>query len=320
MHIMSDVNVNEEDVLRYISEMKNARLNAISKSEANKIRRAQVELIATYKYTKQDIEQSMKAQRKRKGISNIGAERTRVGISVQAAQEDFENAKRSLEEVQAIYDNNDMEEDIENKLQLAKDEVEEKEELLKERLLKAEEVEQADAKRKRLTDKSDRVQNWIKVNRRNAQANQKADFNAAMEQKKNKEDTESGLVEKEVDLYARRKVKPVMLWEVGNNDKENGAKNKNEAAKDAGEAAAAAVAAKAKAAMEKSNNSNKEKKKQVGTSTDHFNSNKSHQFAIDEAVLADVGTLGTKAISSVVRVRKGLSLEEYQKRKAAGTL
>ena len=104
-----------------------------------------------------------------------------------------------------------METDVkesEKSLEEAKKNLQEKEE--EERALKAT-VEE----RKRKLAKRAQNRNWAAVNKRALQANQLADLEANKSQKEGTSLTSSGKKEEKFNPYARRKIKPKILWEVG---------------------------------------------------------------------------------------------------------
>jgi hypothetical protein len=159
--------------------------------------------------------------------------------------------------------------------------------------------------KQRLTSRS-KDQKWAKVNQRAKKANHKADLEVAKE----KEDTGNANA---FNPYARRKVKPIILWEVGQQDEKKSDENASDAKKDA-------LSRESTGAEDATTPSLIQEQQEKAAALSH-----SHQFAIDEEVLALSSY--TKGISGLgsnkrvrKRVRKGLSLSEYQERKAAGTL
>jgi RNA polymerase-associated protein RTF1 len=163
----------------------------------------------------------------------------------------------------------------------------------------------------KLTQRS-KDKKWAKVNQRSIMMNQQADF-GAYKTVKEEETTADG--KPKFNPYARRKVKPKILWEVGQQDEKEGEEKAAEAKKDAEKRKEAAAAAE-EAATPTLVQEQQEKAAVLS---------QSHQFAIDEEVL--VQSSYTKGISGLTgnkkvraRVRKGLSLADYQVQKAAGTL
>jgi len=153
--------------------------------------------------------------------------------------------------------------------------------------------------------------------------NQSADFQsykAQLEQEKKEAASTGG--KPKFNPYARRKVKPKILWEVGQKDEDG---------KDGSEGAPADGAKKEESANKRddsddgANNGEKENKRDeiFGGSQNASLVGQMHQFAIDDGTSmmgGAFGSLGFKPKRAPVRVRKGISLAEYQERKAAGTL
>ena len=166
---------------------------------------------------------------------------------------------------------------------------------------------------------SSKVQNWVKVNQRAKLANQTADFAAYKEHHRVKEQAGRS-AEPKFDPYARRRVKPKNLWEV------KGAITNNE------------EAAEATVDEEKKDNSTPVERDDSNATKDVDKENKrddipdphkvdmpapSNQFAYDDDIMiggdiANLAGIGVK--KTATRTRQGISLEEYQSRKAAGTL
>jgi RNA polymerase-associated protein RTF1 len=153
-------------------------------------------------------------------------------------------------------------------------------------------------------------QNWAKVNERALQANQRA----AREVKEKKDDvTASGTKKVEFNPFARRRVKPKVLWDVG----QDAPTDKTKEVED-----------------EHAKNDEKNKSRDESPADEpylvHEPKDKStvigdvHQFAIDEESLAQASTLGlrlgVKKRMVPSRKRNGLSLNDYLQRKDAGTL
>jgi RNA polymerase-associated protein RTF1 len=158
------------------------------------------------------------------------------------------------------------------------------------------------------------------VNERALQTNQRVD-REALKIKQGPSVAGSGKKDGEFNPYARRRVKPKILWEVGQGkdeskaDGEAGGEEKKESRDEAARKddladvpptlvheSASALAA--------------DPKGQPNAYGD------SHQFAIDEESLANSGFASSKkgSSSSKHRKRKGLSLSDYLEQKAAGTL
>ena len=97
MVAISDSRPEKDDVDNYLNQLKNRRGGAssvLSKKEANSLRKKQDNLINNYTYTNEDIQRSIQVTKTlKKKIGNIGAEKTRVNIAVQAARAALEEAK-----------------------------------------------------------------------------------------------------------------------------------------------------------------------------------------------------------------------------------
>ena len=319
MLTVSDHRPTEDDVAKYAGQLKNERTQTLlTKKKANKLRKKQDELVNNYTYTKEDIEMLVKEKKKRnKKSANIGLEKTRMAIVVRAAEDAVKEVEKQLldaevETMEAVSESTEMVageevaklkealEEANNNLMEVKDE--------QNRILK-EDVDRSDKLKK-----NSKIQNWDKVNQRAKLANQNADF-AAYKDLRLMEQTE-GSAEPKFDPYARRKVKPKNLWEVKG-------KHTDEAAVE-------------------------EEKKESGTPVERDESNatkevdkenkredipdpqkpdqpaQSNQFAYDDDIMigGDIANLaaGIGVKKTTTRTRRGISLEDYQSRKAAGTL
>mmetsp|Transcript_9247 Transcript_9247/g.16809 ORF Transcript_9247/g.16809 Transcript_9247/m.16809 type:complete len:150 (-) Transcript_9247:363-812(-) len=120
--------------------------------------------------------------------------------------------------------------------------------------------------------------------------------------------------------YARRKVKPKILWEVGQKEeKKDGEEKKDTEVATAGPNAAPQTNGEKNADADSTPPLVQEQHGKAAALS------QSHQFNIDEEIMAQssfttgIGGLTSKK-SIANRVRKGLSLAEYQERKGAGTL
>lgn len=320
MYLVSDAPPEEIDVQKYIATQKDRRLDTLSKRRANKLRRLQDDLVNNYTYTTEDIERNLEL-RKRQGKSagNLGLEQTKVAIALQAAREnvsDMErrvaNAKRALME----SDNSAEEDELTKTVKEAEKRLEIAKLQLEKRLDEAETTKEAVQDRKRKLTQRSKDRHWAKVNQRNVQANQRADREA------NKANDDSAVAgtgkKKEFNPYARRRVKPKILWEVGQ------AKDEEEAQK-----------------AEEKKDSAKDTANEVKPTSSvdvtapklvHESHGKApalhdrHQFAIDEEGLAQstaidsmLGGMRRKAPTKH-RARKGISLADYFDRKENGTL
>ena len=316
MYLVSDSRPTDEDVKKYVSVQKSSRREVLGKKEASRLRKKQDELVLNYTYTEADIERNV-AERKKTGkaLTNLGLEQTRVAIAVQAAQSELEDAKRRLEDAKRSHleasenDSDDLEkaiEDAEAALTAAENKLEEKKEEEK-RILAV-----VEARKKKLQ----RRQNWAKVNERAAKMNQTADFQSYKDQQAKKEaETMSGSTPR-FNPYARRKVKPKILWEVGQKEE----KKDDDATKTTDNETREEAAEASKGDGQPVNEAPQE---DILASQKAAFIGERHQFSIDEETLAPETTsiLGnSRKKQKISRSRKGLSLAEYQERKTAGTL
>jgi len=327
MLMVSDSRPSQEDVTRYVTQLKNLRKNDIllSKREAAKIRKIQDLLVTNYTYTTADIDKNIEAKKRSgKAITNIGLEKTRISIAVQGARttvaeamSQFNGAKVAAleanpEDIQLI---NTLEENIESaRLQLESAEID-----LNNKITDQELILKAEENRIRKIQNSSKVQNWVKVNQRAAKMNQNADFQSYKEQQeKEKRDAVSA---PKFDPYARRKVKPKMLWEVGQTKEEE---------KKAGETPSKLGAAGDDAVNIALTGDEANKMSEKGSNRENISGTRnaalqSHQLDFDDEDLAQSTLLRTNGSlngrkAKRARVRKGMSLAEYQEKKAAGTL
>lgn len=302
LRLVSDAKPTEADVKQYVAAMHTARISdqILGKREAMKLRSKQDQLINTYTYTTEDIENALKSK-KQKGQSaaNLGLEQTRAAISVQGAHDALAAAKarrKAAVDSQAI---NEAEEDIKIAAQR-----------LEERLLEEEQIRAKVKDRKeRLTNRTT-DQKWAKVNRKAVTMNQKADVDAF----KTKEtfSDKSSSAKPAFNPYARRKVKPKILWEVGQKDESKEGDEKKDPDAPTGKEATQDKDVEAVPPLVQEQLAKAAKLSQ------------SHQFAIDEEILAQTsftaGIGGLTSRKNARRIRKGLSLVEYQERRTAGML
>jgi RNA polymerase-associated protein RTF1 len=304
--LVSDAKAVEEDIAQYVSATKAVRESVLTKREANKIRRLQDDLVGNYVYTTHDIEKTL-TERNKKGTSaaNLGSEQTRVAMVVNAATDRLKEAKLQL----AIAEKADDAAEISK----ATIDVENTEKELQGYLEEEGVVLDKVKSRKQLLASRSVDQKWAKINKRALATNQLADANAFKE--KDLDDGESAF-----NPYARRKAKPKILWEVGQNDgKGEGEESKEGEAKTDNTANGAKDSTTNGDATSTPSLIQEQQEKAAALS-------QSHQFAIDEEVMAQSSSY-TRGISGLndnkdvpKRVRKGLSLAEYQERKAAETL
>lgn len=307
LRLVSDNKVNQSDVNQYETAMRSARKqeDLLGKVEAMKLRRKRDELVNNFNYTTEDIEKNVRAIKKKKGVNttNLGLEQTRAANAVAVAQGALEDAKARLLEARDGSETDD-----------AQKEVEMAEEHLRE-CLEQEKVVLDKVNARRARNKN-RAKNWVDVNERAYKMNRLADVGLNKPKAKIEDKSPSGAVA--FNPYARRKVKPKNLWQVGQGDE----KPETEENKDS-EAAPSTNGEAGQTNGESNLNSTpplvqEQQGKAAALS-------QSHQFSIDEETLAQtsflsgIGGLASKKRAKK-RIRRGLSLAEYQERKAAGTL
>lgn len=305
LRLVSDAKPTQADISQFETAMKTARLNdeLVGKGEAIRLRRKQDELIGNFTYTAEDVERKL-LEKKKKGqtAGNLGLEQTRAAIGVQAARGTLADAKAQLK---AAADSGEIAE--------AEKKVADAQRLLDQRLEEEQRVlEKVKNRKTRLTSRTT-DQQWAKVNERAVKMNRQADVGAFKE--KEVEAEKNGTGKPVFNPYARRKVKPKILWEVGQKDEKKdgdgdtpvpGTKDvtpQTNGEKDGDSTPALVQEPQGMAAA----------------------LSQSHQFNIDEEILAQSSyTTGIGGLTSkkhvVKRTRKGLSLADYQERKAAGTL
>ena len=305
--LVSDAKIDEADMKQFIDATKANRERTLGKKEANKMRRQQDKLVREYVYTTEDIEANL-LNRKKKGetAANLALERTRAAIAVQGARAALKDAAFQLANARNANNADEIKE-FEQMVAAT-------EKVLEEKLIEEQTVKDRVKDRKtRLTGRS-KDQKWALVNKRALEINQKVDRGEMID---TEFDIENSAAKATFNPYARRKVKPKILWEVGQTEGEKNA----EAGKDED-------AAKNKN-LDSTENGEKDLDSTPALIQEHHHKaaalNQSHQFAIDEEVLAlssfttGIAGLGSKRVP-MNRVRRGLSLAEYQERKAAGTL
>ncbi len=317
MFLISDAAPEEIDVVKYVTTQKNHRLDVLTKRRANKLRRLQDDLVTNYTYTTEDIERNLE-QRKKLGkkSGNLGLEQTKMAIAVQAAREyaaemdsRLSDAKKALMESESIADETELTRNVREAEKVYEAAQKRLEELLNEERTMKEIVEN---RKKKLSSRA-KDMNWAKVNERAVQANQRADREA---NKSMKEGTNGAAEKVAFNPYARRRVKPKILWEVGQtNDEEKKSEETKESEGGAKENAGGVVSTEAQTPTLVYESQGK-----AAALRDR------HQFTIDEESLAQATVMDTilggsrkKAIRAN-RVRKGISLAEYMERKEQGLL
>jgi RNA polymerase-associated protein RTF1 len=315
MYLISDSRPNEEDVTKFVTmEKTNRQTTVMSRSKAGRIRKRQDALVNNYTYTKEDIEFNVQEGKKSgKALSNLALEQTRAAIGVTGAETELKEAQSRLDEARKKlleYDGGDRteEDNLSSAVKIAEQDVGEAEEELEGKIKAQKAVHDIVNGRKTNLSKRTKDQNWAKVNQRAKQMNKDADFEAYKAQKAQEEREATHGVAK-FNPYARRKVKPKILWEVGQkeekkDDEPSGSKDRE--ARDETLPGNGPDAVKAAQAVQEA-----QKAAQI---------TQSHQFAFDEE---DPGALSFSLKSKrhrALRVRKGLSLADYQSQKLAGVV
>ena len=313
--MVSDSRPDMDDVTQYLSRLKNIRGGAyqiLSRKEATSLRKKQDNLINNYTYTTEDIQKSIETTRTlKKKIGNIAAEKTKVNIAVQAAQSALDDAKRQEEELMMKIEldpNNPDNENHEKNLSKIKLNIEELETNLEKAKEEQKKVLNAESSRIKQLNRNQKNKKWREVNERAREANKEADrlaYKAELELKK------SGQKEA-ANPYARRKVKPKVLWNVsggGQENKEEDAAN-TESDKKENDTEAIQVDENNGSTLNQIGSDSPAKKKL---------SEQINEMSIDEEAIPSLMVSNTKKVVTN-RVRKGMSITEYFERKAAGTL
>jgi RNA polymerase-associated protein RTF1 len=322
MYLVSDAPPTEMDFQKYITTQKNNRAEVLSKRRANKLRRLQDELVSNYTYTTEDIERNVRQRKKQgKSLAKLGLEQTRATIAVQAARDAVAEAEQRLSEAKKTlmefsgpaYEEEELQTAVDEdtkELEAAKKDLDEK--LEEERMI----TEAAKERKDKLTRRS-KEKNWSKVNERAIQMNRGADREAYRAQKEAEARKAAGQKE-EFNPYARRRVKPKVLWKVsGREEEETKAEEKKESRDDTAKDESTTTTTTTTTNEMATPSLVQETEKTTALS-------ERHQFAIDEEDLAQssvgLGLGGRKMAAKKNRVRKGLSLTEYLERKENGTL
>lgn len=317
-----------EDVKNLVGQLKTNRMNdeMLTKKAAAKLRKQQDNLVNHYVYTTEDIDRAVAAGKKLGKVSvNIAAEKTRVGIQVKGAEAAVADAKGRLQdaEVERMEADDSVVAMAEQKVEKAKEAVEEAEKRLQESIEEQNRLAKMDEQRMRRIKGSKKNQDWVKVNQRAKLANRNADFEAF---KKEQLARQTNQAEPKFDPYARRRVKPKNLWEVGGAKKSGGGGGADEAT------GGGDGSGNKEAAPIERDDSKENEKRDVAQLKDGGGAQQpqkwvlprqsSNAFTFDDdlAVGGDImlGGLGKK--KALVRKRKGISLDEYQERKKSGTL
>ena len=315
MLTVSDHRPTSEDVSKYIGQLKTDRLSdaMLMKKKAVKLRKRQDNLVNNYTYTKEDIEKLVTEKKKRnKKAANIGLEKTHIAIAVQAARDAVKEAEQRIEDakIEQMEADDSLAGVAADNVVKAKEAFEKATALLEMKIEEQNRILKDEEDRINRLKGSSKVQNWVKVNQRARLANQNADF-LSYKQQLAKEKAEAS-AEPKFDPFARRKVKPKNLWEVGgkNADKTPDAAEAVEEEKKDSHPSEDAAALKDLA---------QDKRQETAETSKLDNSGQSAPFVFDEDInIGDITSLGLAKATN--RTRKGISLDDYKSRKDAGTL
>jgi RNA polymerase-associated protein RTF1 len=320
MYLVSDAPPTESDVLKYVTALKNngryGYKDVLSKRYANKLRRLQDDLVNNYVYTKEDIEKNLEERKKLgKSGTNLGLEQTKCAIAVQGAQDAVNDLERRVNDTKRklleVSGDGDMFKELKATLAEVENDLKNAIKNLEDRKREEDALKRIVDKRKDRLTKRKRDQNWAKVNERALQTNQRVDREANKDQKEGTV-TAAGGAKVEFNPYARRRVKPKILWEVGQ-DKEENKQEEDTTHEDTKES-------REEAPKEDAPNLVHERNEKAATFSEI------HQFAIDEEGMVEssasniFGFGSTRSTATSQRVRKGISLSDYLERKAKGTL
>lgn len=293
-----------------MSQLKNRRdTNLLSKKDATKMKKAQDELVNNYTYTAEDIQRTVEEKKSlSKKISNIGADKTRTLIALTAAEALYEEAMKEKNDLenQLLEADETAEEDIREKIESIQFSLEELTEDLIKKQKDHKKILDAEALRIKRIQNSDKVQNWAKVNQRAKAANKAADQEAYKNDKGSQESSSK-------DLYARRKVKPQILWEVG--QKADEPKDTDSFKENTG------IVGSIDASRDDKNDiSHKVDTREANNGIKSKLAKQLNDLAIEEETLTTGLNRMNNKKTVTTRVRKGLSLQQYLERKSAGTL
>lgn len=185
-------------------------------------------MIGFAQYTNADIEYNLEKKKKLgKTLGNLGSEQTRVAIAVQAARDSVNDADRQLTEAKLKLmeagDNDDVHA-LNKAVKDAQELLVSAQESLRERQGEEKRLQREVEDRKRRLKARSRDRDWAKVNQRALEENQRADRQANSNKGSNAttaaevggiNSNKGGL---EFNPYARRKAKPKILWDVGQDE------------------------------------------------------------------------------------------------------
>lgn len=324
MLTISDHRPNQEDVTRLVSQLKTERLtdDILTKKRGNKLRKRQDELVNNYTYTKDDIDMLVKEKKKRNKKSlNIGLEKTRVALAVQAAQDEVEEIKRRIEIEEQQLQTDDAPELTKDALEKEKEALEMANQKLEECITEQQRIQKVDEDRVNKLKQSSKVQNWTKVNRKAKMANRNADFQSYLEQQAREK--MQGSAEPKFDPYARRRQKPKNLWEVGGPNQSSENVSEINGSSGAVEEEKKETTERDDANVGKEGGNGENKREEIPEQPQKLEMpGQTNKFAFDDDIMigGDMTNLGIGTKKVETRSRKGLSLDDYQERKTAGTL
>jgi len=321
MNGISDSRPSQDDVKQYLNQVKNRRGEVPTKKEVMKMMKAQDHLVTNYVYTKEDIDKTI-AERKGKKISNIGAEKSRVNLAVQASMANLAEAKAKHDELERrLLEAVDQgeEDTLTNKVNLAKEEISDLEADLEQIKEDQKKVLRAEANRK-IRSKKSKLQDLVTLNERAKKANKVADVEAYRADQERSKKKEAG-VKPAFNPYARRQVKAKILWQVGQ-DKEVDPKKAPEVVKT--ETKDDVIKAAGRDDSDEGGNGDKDTHRDQHNGLKEKLVDQIQDLAIDDENFLedndDAIEYGFGDKPTAVRVRKGISLQEYLERKEAGTL
>lgn len=324
MLTVSDHRPSADEVNQLVTQLKIERLtdSILTKKSANKLRKRQEELVMNYTYTKEDVDMLVTEKKKRnKKALNIGYEKTRIAIAVQSAQEEVEEATKNLEDakVERMEADDNMVVIAEASVKKSEKDLETATRKLEERIEEQQRILKEEQDRINRMKKSSKIQNWVKVNQRAKLANRNADFESYKEQLAKSQI--HGSAEPKFDPYARRRVKPKNLWEVGgprSNEKTSEVVNSS-----------GVVEEEKKETIERDDTNvgdsgeTDNKREDIPQLQKNLLPGQVNQFTYNDEIMVggDVASLGGTGAKKIrMRLRKGLSLDEYRERKSSGAL
>jgi len=328
MNLVSDSPPLQEEFFEYNNVIKSLRHTVLSKKEALKMKEDQEKLVTNYQYTEQEINQAVKAKKAlTHTVANIGAEKMRIALAVQAAQQSVDESRYKMDEITKKFleaSDGPQKSVLEGALEQEKIILSEKEAALQKYQDDEKKILTAEENRKNRLKQSSKIQNWVQVNERAKIANENADVEAYKVELERMNLGEKG---KDFDPYARRKVRPQILWDVGK-DKPKDNQNQNQEISDSKKVEGSGLRINEKGES-KTIELHKPAEASIGNPMKKMglkSTDESHDLAIDEELIArsnmnlGIGHSTSKGSSILGRVRKGLSLDEYLMKKAAGAL